>query len=88
MLMLHERRVAAFLPDGDGETVPSNVEGTTDPIHVLQIVAMGMAAADNLQFEELAKLCEEEHRWEFMVVASPLRLPAGTGSLFNPIAIF
>jgi len=27
MLFLHERKVAAFLPDGDGETVPSNVEG-------------------------------------------------------------
>jgi hypothetical protein len=23
---MHERRIAAFLPDGDGETVPSNVE--------------------------------------------------------------
>src|SRR5208283_3643366 len=27
ILMLHERKVAAFLPDGDGETVPSEVEG-------------------------------------------------------------
>ena len=88
MLMLHERKVAVFLPDGDGETVPSNVEGVAYPIHALQIAAMGMACADNLQFEELAKICEEEHRWEFMVVLAPLRLPRGTGSLLNPIAIF
>jgi len=88
MLMLHERRVAAFLPDGDGEAVPSNVEGIAYPIHTLQVNAMGMAAADSLQFEELVKVCEEEQRWEFMVVAAPLRLPRGTGSLFNPIAIF
>jgi len=88
MLMLHERKIAAFLPDGDGETVPSNVEGLPYPIHVLQISAMGMTVADSLQFEELAKVCEEEHRWEFMVVVAPLRLPRGTGSLFNPIAIF
>jgi len=86
--LLHERRVAAFLPDGDGDTVPSNVEGVGYPIHALQISAMGMVCADSLQFEELAKVCEEENRWEFMVVASPLRLPMGTGSLFNPIAIF
>ena len=88
MLLLHERKVGAFLPDGDGETVPSNVEGVADPIHALQIGAMGMACADSLQFEELVKVCEEEQRWEFMVVAAPLRLPQGTGSLFNPIAIF
>ena len=86
--LLHERKVAAFLPDGDGETVPSNVEGIAYPIHALQIAAMGMACSDSLQFEELVKICEEEKRWEFLVVAAPLRLPRGTGSLFNPIAIF
>lgn len=86
--LLHDRKVAAFFPDGDGETVPSNVEGVAYPIHALQIASMGMACADSLQFEELIKICEEERRWEFMVMAAPLRLPAGTGSLFNPIAIF
>ncbi len=88
MLMLHERKVAVFLPDGDGETVPSNVDGVPYPIHALQIGTMGMACSDSLQFEELVKLCEDDHRWEFMVVAAPLRVPGGTGSLFNPIAIF
>jgi kynurenine formamidase len=85
---MHERKIAVFLPDGDGETVPSNVEGVAHPIHALQIAAMGMACADSLQFEELVQVCEEEKRWEFMVVACPLRLPRGTGSLFNPVAIF
>jgi kynurenine formamidase len=88
MTLLHERKVAAFLPDGDGETVPSNVAGVAYPVHALQIAAMGMACSDSLQFEELVSICEEEGRWEFMVVAAPLRLPRGTGSLFNPIAIF
>lgn len=88
MRMLHERKVAAFFPDGDGETVPSNVEGIAYPVHLLQIVAMGMACADSLQFEELVPICEKERRWEFMVAASPLRLPGATGSFFNPLAIF
>ena len=88
ILLLHERKVAAFFPDGDGETVPSNVEGIAYPIHALQIASMGMACADSLQFEELVRICEEEKRWEFFVVAAPLRLPRGTGSLFNPVAIF
>jgi kynurenine formamidase len=85
---MHERRIAAFLPDGDGETVPSVVEGVTYPIHPLQVVAMGMLVSDSLQFEELAPACEEEGRWEFMVVGLPLRLPGGTGSPWNPIAMF
>jgi kynurenine formamidase len=85
---MHERGIAAFLPDGDGEAIPSCVEGMLYPIHPLQIVAMGMLTADSLQFEDLARACEEEGRFEFMVVGLPLRLPGGTGSPWNPIAIF
>lgn len=88
LTLLHERKVAVFLPDGDGETVPSPVEGIPYPIHPLQVAAMGMTVADSLQLEELAVVCEEEKRWEFLVVLAPLRLPKATGSPFNPIAIF
>lgn len=85
---MYERKIAAFLPDGDGELVPSYVEGLQYPLHPLQITAMGMLCSDSLQLEELTKACEEENRWEFMVVIAPLRLPRGTGSPFNPIAVF
>jgi kynurenine formamidase len=85
---MHERKIAAFLPDGDGETVPSNVEGMLYPIHPLQVTAMGMFVSDSLQLEDLAQACAAEGRFEFMVVGLPLRLPGGTGSPWNPIAIF
>jgi kynurenine formamidase len=49
---------------------------------------MGMLVSDSLQLEELHKACEEEQRFEFMVVGLPLRLPGATGSPWNPIAIF
>ena len=88
LTLLHERKVAVFLPDGDGETVPGPMEEVLYPIHPLQVTAMGMYVADSFQFEELVKVCEEEDRWEFMVVLAPLRLPKGTGSPINPIAIF
>jgi len=84
---MHERKIAAFLPDGDGETVPSTVDGILYPIHPLQVAAMGMVVSDSLNLEDLARVCEEEKRWEFMVVAEPLRLPDSTGSPFNPIAL-
>jgi kynurenine formamidase len=85
---MHERRIAGFLPDGDGETVPSVVEGITYPIHPLQVVAMGMLVSDSLQFEDLVQVCAQEGRFDFMVVGLPLRLPGATGSPWNPIAIF
>jgi kynurenine formamidase len=85
---MHERRIAAFLPDGDGETIPSVVDGIDYPIHPLQVVAMGMLVSDSLQFEDLAVACEAENRYEFMVVGLPLVLGGGTGSPWNPIAIF
>ncbi|NPV69641.1 MAG: cyclase family protein [Firmicutes bacterium] len=88
LTLLHERKVSVFLPDGDGEVVPSYVEGIQYPIHPLQITAMGMVCADSLQLEELAQVSEQEGRFEFMVVIAPLRLPKGTGSPFNPIAVF
>jgi kynurenine formamidase len=85
---MFERRIAAFLPDGDGETVPVPVEGLLGPIHALQIVAMGMAAADALDLEDLATACSEEDRSEFLVIVAPLRLVGGTASLVNPVAMF
>jgi kynurenine formamidase len=85
--LLHERRVAGFLPDGDGETVPSTVDGIAYPVHPLQITAMGMLAADSLNLEDLAEACEAAQRWEFLVVIAPLRVPGATGSPFNPIVV-
>jgi kynurenine formamidase len=88
MAWLHERRVAASGSDGGGDTVPSPVEGVTYPIHALALTAMGLYLLDNLQFEDLVTACEAEGRWEFLCVVAPLRIPGGTGSPVNPIAIF
>jgi hypothetical protein len=52
--LLHDRKVAAFFPDGDGETVPSRIEGVAYPIHALQIAAMGMICADSLNLEDIS----------------------------------
>jgi kynurenine formamidase len=87
MSLLRERKIAGFLPDGDGETVPSTVEGISYPIHPLQITAMGMLASDSLDLEDIAQACATENRWEFMVILAPLRIPRATGSPFNPIAV-
>jgi len=84
---MRERKISAFLPDGDGETVPSTVEGLDYPIHPLQVTAMGMCVADSINLEGIAGACEKEGRWEFFTVFSPLFFPNATGSPFTPIAI-
>jgi kynurenine formamidase len=84
---LAERRVAVLGSDGNNDTAPSMAEGVLFPVHVLAITAMGLHLLDYLQFEDLVPRCEEEDRWTFLCVIAPLRLPRGTGSPVNPIAV-
>jgi kynurenine formamidase len=86
--LLARHRVAALGSDGNSDAAPSGVEGIGFPIHVLALHAMGLYLLDYLQFEDLATECEHRGRWEFLCVVAPLRIPGGTGSPVNPVAIF
>lgn len=85
---LRERGVAMLGADGTNDVLPSGVEGVTQPIHQLTIVAMGMPLFDNLDLEALAAEAARQGRWEFLLVAAPLAVEGGTGSPLNPLAIF
>ena len=87
MEFMAERQVAALGSDSNSDAAPSMVTGVAFPVHVLAINAMGMPLLDYLQFEDLVPLCEAAGRWSFLCVIAPLRLPGGTGSPVNPIAI-
>jgi kynurenine formamidase len=82
-----ERQIAALGSDGNNDTAPSVTDGVDFPVHVLAVNALGLHLMDYLQFTDLAPLCEREGRWSFLCVIAPLRLPTGTGSPVNPIAI-
>jgi kynurenine formamidase len=85
--LLAERQVAVLGSDSNNDTAPSAVDGVDFPVHVLAINALGMQLLDYMHFDRLALLCEELGRWTFLCVIAPLRLPTGTGSPVNPIAI-
>ena len=87
---LHERQVAVLGGDGVHDPIPSGVvhRDWAMPIHMLGLAAMGLHLLDNLDLEPLAATCAELGRWEFQLVAAPLRIEGGTGSPLNPIAIF
>jgi kynurenine formamidase len=62
-------------------------EGLPWPAHGV-IFSYGVALLDNALLEPLAHVCGEEQRYEFMFMALPLRIPRGTGSPVNAIALF
>jgi kynurenine formamidase len=87
MALLHECGAAVLGSDGDNDARPSPVAGVDSPIHALALAGMGMPLIDNMNLEEIADACIAANRWEFLVVLAPLRIPGGTGSPVNPIAI-
>ena len=86
--LLSERHIAVLGCDTNSDAAPSTTERVPFPIHVLAINAMGLFLLDYLQLEDLAAMCERLGRWEFLCIVAPLRVPHGTGSPVNPIAVF
>ena len=85
---LKTRDVALLGSDAASDVLPSGVDGVTHPIHLLTLYAMGVAIFGNCDLEEVSKACAARNRWEFLLTASPLPVPGGTGSPLNPIATF
>jgi kynurenine formamidase len=85
---LRKHDVAILGSDAAQDVHPSGIEGITEPIHALVLVAMGMPIFDNLDLEAVAREAARRNRWEFLVTASPLSVPGATGSALNPIATF
>jgi kynurenine formamidase len=61
-----------------------------DLVHAVHaaIYLFGIALVDNAQLEPVAAACVEEGRDEFLFMLAPLRVPGGTGSPANPLALF
>ncbi len=85
---LKERDVAVIGCDGVSDVMPSGVEGLVNPLHELVLVGLGMPILDNLDLEALAAKAAELERPTFLFVGAPLRVPGGTGSPLNPLAVF
>jgi kynurenine formamidase len=85
---LRQRDVAVLGSDGISDVMPSRVEGLTLPLHELALVALGLPLLDNLDLEVLAEEAARLNRYTFLFVCAPLRVPGGTGSPVNPLAVF
>jgi len=85
---LHDHNAAILGSDGAEDVHPSGIDGITEPIHALVLVAMGMPVFDNLDLEAVSREATKRNRWDFLVTASPAAVPGATGSVLNPIATF
>jgi kynurenine formamidase len=89
LLWLHEREIALLASDGISDHMPfTAIPEWPFPIHQIGIVAIGLHLIDNLRLDAVADVCRREHRWEFLMAVAPMRVPGGTGSPVNPIAVF
>jgi kynurenine formamidase len=87
---LHARKASVLGGDGVHDPIPPGAAAPDwpMPIHMIGLVFMGLHLLDNLNLEDVAKTCEEERRWAFLLTLAPLRVQGGTGSPLNPIAMF
>ena len=86
---LKERGVSFIGHDGPNDVSPTGFPQTVGlPLHQLALVAMGVSIFDNLDFERTAEEAKRLNRYEFLFMASPLRIDKGMGSPLNPLAIF
>lgn len=84
---LRERGVAVYSGDCI-ERRPSGYPRVPMPLHQIGLAAMGLCILDVPDVEALVSACRQEGRAEFLLIAAPLRVPGGTGSAVNPLAIF
>jgi kynurenine formamidase len=84
---MHNRQVSVY--GGDCiEKLPYPSESFTSAVHMIVLASMGLPILDWPALTELASTCERLGRWDYLLTTAPLRLPGGTASPINPLAIF
>ena len=81
---LHKRDAAFLVSDAAHDAIPSAVERVDFRIHVLAIVAMGMALADQCNLEDIAREAQTLHRYTFLLTLAPVRIEGGDWGIDQP----
>jgi kynurenine formamidase len=61
--------------------------GTVFPVHRMLVAENGIYIVENMNLEELARTCESEGAYEFVLVLNPLRIKGATASPLNAFAL-
>lgn len=57
------------------------------PVHLLDLVELGLLQGQNFDLEELAADCADDGRYAFLLEASPIPFTGGCGAPVNPVAV-
>jgi len=81
---LAERKIALIGSDTEAvEQWPFDPEGPPLPVHMFNVAERGIPHVESLFLDRLA----EDHVYEFLFIALPLRIRGATGSQIHPIAV-
>jgi kynurenine formamidase len=87
-LWFHEREVAAVATDTmPFEVFPCERDDCFLPVHMLNLVEMGLTQGQNFDLEDLAAACAADGVYEFLLDASALPFTNGLGAPVQPVAI-
>jgi kynurenine formamidase len=84
----HKMEIPCFATDTiSNETELDPEVGVQIPLHCALMRNLGIVFTEICNFEELAKDCHEDGQWDFMFMASPLKVLEATGAPLNVMAI-
>lgn len=69
------------------EVFPGEREDVFFPVHLLDLVEMGMTQGQNFVLEELARDCAEDGEYTFLLEATPDPFVAAVGAPVQPVAV-
>jgi kynurenine formamidase len=69
------------------EAYPCEDPAVLFPVHLLDLVELGLLQGQNFDLEDLAASCADDGRYAFLLEASPIPFTGGCGAPVNPVAI-
>lgn len=81
-----DHQVAAMACDNTGVEAPSTLPTLRNPFHMIALRDMGLPLGELWNFEDLAVDCAQDGVYDFLLVATAMRLVGGSGSPVNPLA--
>lgn len=69
------------------EVFPGEDADVLFPVHLLDLVELGLLQGQNFDLEELAEDCAADGRYAFLLDASPIPFTGAAGAPVNPIAV-
>jgi kynurenine formamidase len=69
------------------EVFPGQDPAALFPVHLLDLVDLGLTQGQNFDLEELADDCAEDGRYSFLLEASPIPFTGAVGAPVNPVVV-